>query len=138
MGVIHGDEVEYVFGHPLNMSLQFNSRERELSLKIMQAFARFATTGKPVTDDVNWPLYTKDQPQYFIFNADKNGIGKGPRATACAFWNDFLPKLRDNSGSEEAPCVNTYLSKIRSSSNELLPPSTSLVLIWIMTLLNAL
>lgn len=53
---------------------------------------------KPVTDDVNWPLYTKDQPQYFIFNADKSGIGKGPRATACAFWNDFLPKLRDNSG----------------------------------------
>lgn len=45
MGVMHGDEVEYVFGHPLNMSLQFNSRERELSLKIMQAFARFATTG---------------------------------------------------------------------------------------------
>lgn len=54
---------------------------------------------KPVTDDVNWPLYTKDQPQYFIFNADKNGIGKGPRATACAFWNDFLPKLRDNPGN---------------------------------------
>ncbi|KAJ8921921.1 hypothetical protein NQ315_008555, partial [Exocentrus adspersus] len=97
MGVMHGDEIEYVFGHPLNMSLQFNSRERELSLKIMQAFARFSATGKPVTDDVNWPLYTKDQPQYFVFNADKNGIGKGPRAQACAFWNHFLPKLRDNS-----------------------------------------
>ncbi|CAH0559017.1 unnamed protein product [Brassicogethes aeneus] len=99
MGVMHGDEIEYVFGHPLNLSLQFNSRERELSLKIMQAFARFAVTGKPVTDDVNWPLYTKEQPQYFIFNAEKNGIGRGPRATACAFWNNFLPKLRDNPGT---------------------------------------
>lgn len=53
---------------------------------------------KPVTDDVNWPLYTKDQPQYFIFNAEKNGIGRGPRATGCAFWNNFFPRLRDNPG----------------------------------------
>lgn len=53
---------------------------------------------KPVTDDVNWPLYTKEQPQYFIFNADKGGLGKGPRATPCAFWNGFLPKLTENSG----------------------------------------
>ncbi|XP_050505413.1 acetylcholinesterase-like [Diabrotica virgifera virgifera] len=45
MGVMHGDEIEYVFGHPLNLSLQFNSRERELSLKIMQVFTRFAGTG---------------------------------------------------------------------------------------------
>lgn len=53
-----------------------------------------------MSDDVDWPLYTKDQPQYFLFNADKGGLGKGPRATACAFWNDFLPKLQENSGSE--------------------------------------
>lgn len=119
MGVMHGDEIEYVFGHPMNMSLQFNSRERDLSLKIMQAFSRFASTGKPVTDDVNWPLYTKEQPQYFIFNAEKNGIGRGPRADACAFWNHFLPKVRENSGSNDPPCVNTYLSKISSSSGRL-------------------
>lgn len=43
-------------------------------------------------------MYTKEHPQYFIFNADKVGIGRGPRATACAFWNDFLPRLRDNTG----------------------------------------
>lgn len=45
MGVMHGDEIEYVFGQPLNMSLQFNARERDLSNKIMQAFSRFALTG---------------------------------------------------------------------------------------------
>jgi acetylcholinesterase len=138
MGVMHGDEIEYVFGHPLNMSLQFNSRERELSLKIMQAFARFAATGKPVTDDVNWPLYTKDQPQYFIFNADKNGIGKGPRATACAFWNDFLPKLRDNPDSAEPPCVNTYLSKMGSSSGRASTRTLLEILIHLMLALSAL
>ncbi|XP_066248312.1 acetylcholinesterase-like [Euwallacea similis] len=135
MGVMHGDEIEYVFGHPMNMSLQFNSRERDLSLKIMQAFSRFAATGKPVTDDVNWPLYTKEQPQYFIFNAEKNGIGRGPRAQACAFWNHFLPKLRENSGSGDPPCVNTYIGTISSSSPSRLEQTTvSRVLPLIVTL----
>lgn len=45
MGVMHGDEIEYVFGHPLNMSLQYNAKERDLSNKIMAAFSRFALTG---------------------------------------------------------------------------------------------
>nr|AHJ25667.1 acetylcholinesterase type-2 [Sogatella furcifera] len=100
MGVMHGDEIEYVFGHPLNMSLQFNARERDLSLRIMQAYSRFALTGKPVPDDVNWPIYSKDQPQYYIFNAETSGTGRGPRATACAFWNDFLPRLKARAEGE--------------------------------------
>lgn len=45
MGVMHGDEVAYVFGQPLNMSYQYNARERDLSLRIMKAFSRFALTG---------------------------------------------------------------------------------------------
>lgn len=45
MGVMHGDEIEYVFGHPLNMSIQFNAKERELSRKIMSVYAEFARTG---------------------------------------------------------------------------------------------
>lgn len=53
---------------------------------------------KPVSDDINWPIYSREQPQYYIFNAEKSGIGKGPRATACAFWNDFLPRLRGQPG----------------------------------------
>uniref|UniRef100_A0A8D8LMI8 Acetylcholinesterase n=1 Tax=Cacopsylla melanoneura TaxID=428564 RepID=A0A8D8LMI8_9HEMI len=93
MGVMHGDEIEYVFGHPLNRSIEYNARERDLSLRMMQAYARFALVGKPVPDDVEWPLYTKEKPYYYIFNAEKSGTGKGPRARTCSFWNDFYPKL---------------------------------------------
>ncbi|CAH0387859.1 unnamed protein product [Bemisia tabaci] len=49
MGVMHGDEVEYVFGHPLNMSLQYNARERDLSNRIMEAFSKFAMTGQEMS-----------------------------------------------------------------------------------------
>ncbi|XP_012251618.2 acetylcholinesterase [Athalia rosae] len=94
MGVMHGDEIEYVFGHPLNQSLQYNKKERELSLRMMQAYSRFALLGKPMAEGVEWPTYSRDQPQYFIFDAEKSGLGKGPRATACAFWNEFLPRLK--------------------------------------------
>ena len=45
MGVMHGDEIEYVFGHPLNMSIQYNKKERALSKRIMDTFTRFALTG---------------------------------------------------------------------------------------------
>lgn len=53
---------------------------------------------KPVMDDVYWPTYSREKQEYFIFNAETSGVGKGPRAKACAFWNDFLPRLRNTSG----------------------------------------
>jgi carboxylesterase type B len=45
MGVMHGDEIEYVFGLPLNMSMEYSQTERKLSRRIMDIFATFALTG---------------------------------------------------------------------------------------------
>ena len=45
MGVMHGDEVEYVFGHATNASRNFTESERQLSFRIMNHFATFAKTG---------------------------------------------------------------------------------------------
>lgn len=49
---------------------------------------------KPTEEDSEWPSYSRDEPKYFIFDAEKTGLGKGPRTTYCAFWNEFLPKLK--------------------------------------------
>lgn len=49
---------------------------------------------------IHWPLYKADNPIYYIFNAEgeedmrADKYGRGPMATSCAFWNDFLPRLR--------------------------------------------
>ncbi|XP_017769709.1 PREDICTED: acetylcholinesterase-like [Nicrophorus vespilloides] len=76
MGVMHGDEIEYVFGHPLNMSLQYNSRERELSLKIMQVFSRFAATGYVIIIIVNIIIIIyKNMIINYIHNVKKNVRG---------------------------------------------------------------
>jgi len=45
MGVLHGDEIEYIFGQPLNQSLQYRQRERDLSRRMVQAVSEFAKTG---------------------------------------------------------------------------------------------
>ncbi len=46
-GVLHGDEIAYVFGEPLKKGLEFpyTEAERQLSREMMTAWANFAKTG---------------------------------------------------------------------------------------------
>nr|CAD7406972.1 unnamed protein product [Timema cristinae] len=74
----------------------------------------------PVSDNNEWPQYSKDSPQYFIFNTDTNGLGHGPRSRECAFWNEFFPKLSESPGAD-VDCSGGILGmKIASSTNTLL------------------
>lgn len=46
MGVLHGDEMEYIFGDPLsNTALNYTESERQLSRNMMKYFTDFAKTG---------------------------------------------------------------------------------------------
>ena len=45
MGVMHGDEIVFVFGEPLKQGSKFNSAEKELSRTIMRFWTNFAKTG---------------------------------------------------------------------------------------------
>jgi acetylcholinesterase len=44
-GVMHGDEISYVFGEPLNPAKKFQPQEIELSRRVMRYWANFAKTG---------------------------------------------------------------------------------------------
>lgn len=44
-GVIHGDEINFVFGEPLNPGKNYAPQEAELSRRIMRYWANFAKTG---------------------------------------------------------------------------------------------
>lgn len=57
MGVLHGDEVEYIFGQPMNASLQYRQRERDLSRRMVLSVSEFARTGYVhPTRPVGWKL----------------------------------------------------------------------------------
>lgn len=45
MGVLHADEIEYIFGQPINKTLQYRERERDLSRRMVRAVSEFARTG---------------------------------------------------------------------------------------------
>ncbi|KHJ77603.1 hypothetical protein OESDEN_22777, partial [Oesophagostomum dentatum] len=61
-GVMHGYEIEYVFGVPIyNETAGYTKREQILSEKIIQYWSSFATTGVPRLKDSKatdiWPEY---------------------------------------------------------------------------------
>lgn len=58
MGVLHGDEIEYIFGQPQNQSLQYRLRERDLSKRMVAAVSEFARTGyvKPFHKTLTFPF----------------------------------------------------------------------------------
>ena len=45
MGVMHGDEIFFVFGEPLNNSKGYTHEEKKLSKKVMEFWSNFAKTG---------------------------------------------------------------------------------------------
>ncbi|KAM3715925.1 Acetylcholinesterase [Dirofilaria immitis] len=106
MGVVHGYEINFVFGEPLNTKeFTYTKEEQELSMRFMRYWANFARTGNPnknpdgtYTSDV-WPLYTQSSMEYMNltvesdYYAGASRIGTGPRRKQCSFWKKILPNL---------------------------------------------
>ncbi|CAH1728832.1 unnamed protein product [Chironomus riparius] len=96
-GVMHGDEISYVFGEPLNPKLDFLDEEKQFSRRIMRYWANFARTGNPnpgLIDDLpEWPIHTAQSRQYLELSMNSSHIGHGPRLRQCAFWKKYLPEL---------------------------------------------
>lgn len=44
-GVKHGDEIDFVFGGPLNPTLNFSEQQRQFTRRVMHFWANFARTG---------------------------------------------------------------------------------------------
>nr|WBW70144.1 venom protein [Lampona murina] len=99
MGVMHGDEVNFVFGEPLNPAFGYTKAEGELSRRMMHYWANFARTGNPnirpdgENEPVNWPLHSVTGREYLTLSDNSTEVGKARRVKECAFWDDYLPKL---------------------------------------------
>ncbi|XP_064112237.1 acetylcholinesterase-like isoform X1 [Macrobrachium nipponense] len=115
MGVLHGDEIAFVFGNPLNPEKQYTLEEQDLSRRMMTYWANFAKTGNPSEGTNNawtetfWPVHTALGREYLTLSINSTAIGRGPRLKKCAFWKKFAPKLLHltgnvrNKGPEQCP-----------------------------------
>ncbi|XP_069474589.1 cholinesterase isoform X2 [Ambystoma mexicanum] len=96
MGVLHGYEIEFVFGMPLYRKLNYTKEEELLSRVMMKYWANFAKTGNPngiLGKERTWPLFNIDEQQYLILNAVEPKTNYKLRAKQCKFWNAFYPKV---------------------------------------------
>ncbi|XP_058983885.1 acetylcholinesterase-like isoform X1 [Musca domestica] len=138
MGVLHGDEIEYFFGQPLNNSLQYRPVERELGKRMLNSVIEFAKSGNPAVDGEEWPNFSKEDPVYYVFSTDEKieKLQRGPLAKRCSFWNDYLPKVRSWIGSE---CENKSSTSASATIYEMkMQQLTLLAVAIILTMVNSI
>ncbi|CAF1331816.1 unnamed protein product [Adineta steineri] len=105
MGVLHADEIMFVFGEPLNVtdSLHYTHEEIIISQKVMAYWTNFAKYSNPnQRHDAQWAnewrQYKWPNREHIVLNTNlsKNLFpdhGLAIRAEYCSFWLDFIPKL---------------------------------------------
>ncbi|XP_019627271.1 PREDICTED: cholinesterase 1-like [Branchiostoma belcheri] len=93
-GVVHGAEMAFVFGWPLDAALGYTLDEIQLSRRIMRHWANFARTGNPNNNnEVTWRAFDLVDGGYTVLDAHAPRMKTGPRFAACAFWENYVKPL---------------------------------------------
>nr|XP_017526660.2 cholinesterase isoform X1 [Manis javanica] len=101
MGVMHGYEIEFVFGLPLEI-LNYTKAEEILSRSMMKRWANFAKYGNPngtQNNSTRWPAFESTEQKYFTLNTETPRIYTKLRAQQCRFWTLFFPRVLEMTGS---------------------------------------
>ncbi|VDM15812.1 unnamed protein product [Hydatigera taeniaeformis] len=104
-GVMHGYEIEYVFGMPFSQTFtseyyNFTEEEAELSRRVMRYWANFARTGNATADmkgidvSVAWPNFLLTNQSYLEIDLTTSTVRKSLHDKGCTFWNDIFPSLQ--------------------------------------------
>ncbi|KAK7488897.1 hypothetical protein BaRGS_00019854 [Batillaria attramentaria] len=89
-GVMHGYEVEAVFGLP--EEFQYSTQDRDLASRVMSYWTNFAETGNPNSGGVTvWPAMTSEGQEYLVIKGDGDTVENGLRYRKCAFGSREPP-----------------------------------------------
>ncbi|XP_056298007.1 cholinesterase-like isoform X2 [Pseudoliparis swirei] len=117
MGAMHGYEIEFVFGMPLNASLGYTKKEVDMTKKFMKHWANFARTGNPGIDGDNWPTFTPEKQEYVTLNTNPPERKMKMNAKECHLWNTFLPKVQKRISSLVLQQMGFYSTVTTPSSS---------------------
>ncbi|XP_075235972.1 uncharacterized protein LOC142333050 isoform X2 [Lycorma delicatula] len=107
---VHGEELQYIFGIPLDSGNypHYNTQEKVLSEYIMTLWSNFAKTGNPNAPKKHpfidqrhreWRNFDIDWPEYNTYNHSYLSIGIPPkiyhryRNEMMKYWNEALPEM---------------------------------------------
>lgn len=109
-GVMHGEEVAFVFGEPLNDTHRYSEEDKSVSRRLMRYWANFAKTGNPnlpgdgSSQSTNWPRRTNSRKEHLVLDVNES-VGCAHREAYCEFWEDLrrnqtppVPSCREDSG----------------------------------------
>ncbi|XP_004774475.1 cholinesterase [Mustela lutreola] len=102
MGVMHGYEIEFVFGLPLERRANYTKAEEILSRSIMKHWANFAKYGNPdgtQNNSTRWPAFKNTDQKYLTLNIESPRIYTKLRAQQCRFWTLYFPKVLEMTGN---------------------------------------
>ncbi|XP_061683105.1 acetylcholinesterase-like [Syngnathoides biaculeatus] len=102
MGILHGYEIEFVFGMPLDVTLGYTKTEVNMTRKFLKHWANFARTGNPEIDGVAWPLFTSEHQEYVTLNSNLPEKRRMLRAKECHLWNKVMPRIQKLSDDLQA------------------------------------
>ncbi|XP_046823958.1 acetylcholinesterase-like isoform X2 [Vespa crabro] len=108
-GVMHADEINYIFGEPLDSTKGYTQEEILLSKRMMKYWANFAKSGDPNIGDStswtlpHWPTHTAVKKEYLTLDTNNSDVGYGIRTRQCAFWKRYLPQLLADTSKLEMP-----------------------------------
>lgn len=94
MGVMHGYEIEFVFGMPLHISLGYTKNEVNMTKKFMKHWANFARIGDPGIDGAAWPLFTHEHQEYVTLNYNHPERRRMMRTQECHLWSKLVPNIQ--------------------------------------------
>ncbi|GBN24827.1 Acetylcholinesterase-1 [Araneus ventricosus] len=90
MGVVHFEEVQFVFGRPVRVPKDYNTNEIWLSRQVMKLWANFAKDGNPGAVP-KWPKYSNESHTYLTIDIDNYGkLGTGPHLENCNFLRSYF------------------------------------------------
>ncbi|XP_054436278.1 cholinesterase isoform X2 [Pteronotus mesoamericanus] len=102
MGVMHGYEIEFVFGLPLERRVNYTKPEEILSRSIMKRWANFAKYGNPdgtQNSSTRWPVFKSTEQKYLTLSTESPKVYAKLRAQQCRFWTLFFPKVLEITGN---------------------------------------
>jgi len=97
-GVKQGDEIQFIFGNPLDQPADYLIEEKGFSKRLMAYWASFARTGSPNNlTDPEWPEYSADGRLVMELNAIRSEVTplEPLQGQRCRFWNNLLPRLQE-------------------------------------------
>jgi len=138
---MHGYEIEFVFGLPLDKTRNYTAKEQKLSRKMMRLWSNFAKHDDPNGSNHHgkqkWAEYTPKDRCINILSGNTDGSSmmmttlQDPAYSRllqhCGFWDDYFPELYKRAASE----YSIHVSATCSGSQSMKPTEKMFLLLFV-------